>query len=141
MIDNEPTTGDAVLDFMLEAGPRAFMPELADKQLRLSIAKSSALGPYKEAVTKLAQKQVELIHDEIRRVSIENATTDWKSGGTHTPYFRVPQLLYDFFECIYGEGCWRDKDFVEDTLKHHPGLRVTVKRGVNGQEYVNGKGR
>ena len=139
--DADATTGDAVLDFMLEAGPRTFTEELATPERRFAIAKTTALGPYLEAVKDLAQHQVALIHREIERVSIENRTIDWKSAGTHAPYFRVPALLYDFFECIYGTGCWRDKDFVEDTLKHHPGLRVIVKRDSKGQEYVNGRGR
>jgi hypothetical protein len=134
-----PDTKDPILDFLIEAGPRVFTPEMASKEVRFAIAKSSQLGPFREALQCLAQKQVALMHQLIGQVSRENAAIDWKSAGSHVPYFRVPQLMWDFFEAIYGEGCWQDEDFVEDTLKHHPGLRVVVKRGSKGQQYVNGR--
>lgn len=133
-------TGDPVLDFHLEAGPRALTPETPER-VRLEIAKSSAFGAYKDACRLLAQHQVALMHEQIRQIGIENQSTDWQATRSHLPYFRVPPLVWHFFEAIYGEGCWQDEEFTEDFLKHHPECRVPVKRGINGMQYVNGKGR
>jgi hypothetical protein len=131
-------TGDPVLDFVLEAGPRAFTPELATKEVRFAIAKTGALGAYKDALQHLAQHQVALIHAAIREVGRQNRIIEKESKATRAflPYYRKPLLLHDFFEAIYGEGCWKDNDFVEDVLKHHPELRINVKRGIRGQEYA-----
>ncbi len=91
------------IEAVVGLGPRGFGPHVS-KDVRFAIAKSSALGPYRDACLLLAQNQV--------------------------------QLLWDFFEEIYGQGCWQDKDFMEDVLKHHPELRIRVKRGIRGQEYL-----
>jgi len=138
--DVKPPTGDAALDFALEAGPRAFTPELG-KHLRFEIAKTHACGPYMDAVMELAQNQVAIMHAEIRQVGRENRRIERKATSTHIPHCRIPQLVWEFFEAIYGDGCWQDNDFMEDVLKHHPELRINVKRGIHGQEYVNGRGR
>jgi hypothetical protein len=131
-------TGDKVLDFVLEAGPRAFTPELATKEVRFAIAKTVALGAYRDALQHLAQNQVALIHAAIREVGRQNRKIEKESKATRAflPYYRKPLLLHDFFEAIYGEGCWKDNDFVEDVLKHHPELRINVRRGIRGQEYA-----
>lgn len=131
-------TGDPVLDFVLDAGPRAFTPELASKEVRFAIAKSGALGAYKDALQHLAQHQVALIHAAIEEVGRQNRIIEKESKATRAflPYYRKPILLHDFFEVIYGEGCWQDEDFVEDVLRHHPELRINVKRGIRGQEYA-----
>jgi hypothetical protein len=130
------------LGFALEAGPRAFTPDLT-QALRLEIAKAGKHGPYMDALLCLAQHQVALIHAAIAAVSADNrrieATEEFKAAnGLGCPWYRKPQLLHDFFEAIYGDGCWQDKDFVEDVLKHHPGLRIKVTRGTRGQQYLNG---
>jgi hypothetical protein len=137
----KPGSGDVVLDFMLKAGPRVFTPELATKEVRLAIAKSSALGPYRDALKDLAQRQVALIHAEIARVSRENREIEKHSKACRAfiPYYRKPLLLHAWMEVCYGEGCWADEDFVEDVLKHHPGLRINVKRGIRGQEYAGSR--
>lgn len=126
-------------------GPRGLSADVP-KHVRLAIAKSSALGAYKDACLLLAQNQVALMHSEIREIERQNrkieASQEFKaSNGLGYPYYRKPVLVHYFFEEIYGEGCWKDEDFVEDFLKHHPGLRIKVTRGTKGQEYVNGKGR
>ena len=135
-----PSTGDAALDFALEAGPRTFTDDLP-KHLQLEIAKNSALGPYLEAVKKMAQTEIAEIHREIDRVSIENRLIEKhsKATRTHIPHCRIPASMWLKMEDIYGQGCWKDENFMEDTLRHHPGLRINVKRGIRGQEYVKGK--
>jgi hypothetical protein len=133
-----PLTGDPALDAAVQAGPRLFDPDLP-KHLRFEIAKRSAFGAYNDALQCLAQHQVRLMHEQIAIVGRENRTTDWQATRTHIPHARIPQLLWDFFEAIYGQGCWQDNDFMEDVLKHHPELRVKVKRGIRGQEYVHAR--
>ena len=38
--------------------------------------------------------------------------------------------LYWQMTYLYGEDCWADPDFIEDTLQKNPGLRLHVKRPV-----------
>ncbi len=123
------------IEAVVGLGPRGFGPHVS-KDVRFAIAKSSALGPYRDACLLLAQNQVALMHAEIRQIGRENRRIERKATSTHIPYCRIPQLLWDFFEEIYGQGCWQDKDFMEDVLKHHPELRIRVKRGIRGQEYL-----
>lgn len=130
-----PSTGDPALDATIQAGPRAFDADLP-KHLRFEIAKSAALGPYRDACKDLAQRQVALMHEQIKQIGRENRLIERKATSSHVPYCRIPQLVWDFFEAIYGEGCWKDKDFMEDFLKHHPECRIRVKRGIRGQEYL-----
>jgi hypothetical protein len=136
-------TGDADLDFVIEAGPRAFTPDLP-VHLRLEIAKSSVLGPYREACRQFAQSQVALMHKEIAALSEENRRIEQSqefmaTNGLGYPYYRKPVSVHYLFEELYGYGCWQDEGFVEDFLKHHPGLRIRTTRGTRGQEYA-GKG-
>jgi hypothetical protein len=131
-----PTSGDPVVDFMLEAGPRAFTPELASKEVRFAIAKTQSWGAYREALMHLAQNQVAIMHAQIRQVGRENRRIEHKATSSHIPHCRIPCLVWEFFESIYGEGCWKDNDFMEDFLKHHPECRIRVKRGIRGQEYL-----
>lgn len=133
-----PSTGDAALDFVIEAGPRAL--SAIPPSRRLAVAKTGTLGPYKEALRLLAAAEVEEMHREILRVSIENAATDWKASQAYIPYCRIPLSVIYKMQDLYGQDCWKDKDFTEDFLDHHPGLRVQVKRGIRGQEYA-GRGR
>lgn len=133
-------TGEESLDFVIDAGPRALTPDVP-QHIRLELAKTSVAGPYLDACKLLAQHELEEIHREIEFVSLQNSTIDWMATGTHIPEYRIPVSMWEKMQAIFGEDCWQDKDFVEDTLKHHPGLRVIVKRGIHGQQYVNGKGR
>jgi hypothetical protein len=141
MPETLPSTGDAALDFALEAGPRALTPDLP-LAARLAIAKSSALGPYKEACKQMAQEQLARVHADMERVCMENRVIERTSKAlpTFIPYCRFPVSFVDEMEKIYGIGCLSDNDFREDTLKHHPGLRINVRRGIKGQEYA-GNGR
>jgi len=127
---------DPALRLVLEAGPSGLA--FAEKTFRLELAKSCAQGPYLEACKQIAQQEVADMHAEIEALSIAIAATDWKASKTHIPYCRIPASVIQKMKDIYGDDCWRDEDFLEDFLKHHPGLRVNVKRGMRGQEYVRG---
>src|SRR5262245_40510152 len=132
-----PSTGDAALDSVLETGPRAL--SYIPREARLAIAKSGQLGPYKEALRLMAAAEVEERHRENLRFSIENAVIDWKATQDYIPYCRIPLSVIYKMRDLYGADCWRDEDFTEDFLDHHPGLRVQVKRGIKGQEYAGGR--
>ena len=123
------------LDFVIEGGPRLFTPDVP-KSVRFEIAKSSALGPYKDACLLLAQRQVALMHEAIKQTGRENRSIERKATSSHIPHCRIPLLVWDFFEAIYGDGCWQDKDFMDDFLHHHPECKIVVKRGIHGQEYL-----
>jgi hypothetical protein len=145
MPETLPSTGDAALDFALEAGPRALTPDLPH-EVRFEIGKLDPAGPYMCAVRAFSQDRIAHLHHLIDLVSAENrrieATEEFKaSNGLGYPWYRKPVELHYLFEAEYGIGCWEDENFVEDVLKHHPGLRINVRRGTRGQEYVNGSGR
>lgn len=126
------------IEAVVELGPRGLAPDVP-KHVRFAIAKSSALGAYKNACLQLAQNQVAMMHAEIRQIGRENRRIERKATSTHIPHCRIPILVWDFFEEIYGQGCWKDNDFMEDFLRHHPECRINVKRGIRGQEYCHGK--
>jgi hypothetical protein len=132
-------TGDPAVDLLLEAGPRAFTPDVSE-EVRLEIAKAPLLGWYREALRLMSQNQQAMLFEEIRQIGRENRRIERKATSTHLPYCRIPRGVWDQFEAIYGAGCWKDDDFMEDFLKHHPECRIIVKRGIRGQEYA-GNGR
>lgn len=140
MADWLPSTGHAALDFVLEAGPRAFSLDLPI-EMRLEIAKLDPEGPYRMALRELSQSRVAHLHHLIDLLSADNrrieATEEFKAcDGLGYPWYRKPAEVHDYFEALYGVGCWQDEDFVNDFLKHHPGLRIKVTRGTRGQQYV-----
>jgi hypothetical protein len=140
MPEKLPSTGDAVLDFVIEAGPRALTPDVP-LEVRLEIAKLDPDGPYRIAVRELSQDRVAHMHRLIDLVSQDNrrieATQEFKAcNGLGYPWYTKPVEVHHYFEALYGTGCWQDEDFVEDFLKHHPGLRIKVTRGTKGQQYV-----
>ena len=77
-----------------------------------------------------------IIEDECKLIGIENKL-DRQATRSHVPYYRRGMYMTFIYELLFGEGCWQDDDFVEDTLKHHPELRCKVKYGTKGQEYVS----
>jgi hypothetical protein len=121
---------------LLEAGPRALVD--LPKMFRLELAKSSALGPYREAAKSLSQAELAEIHREIEFVSKQNREIEKTAHHTrsHYPESRIPMSMWIKMEDIYGKGCWEDHDFMQDTLQCHPGLRIRIKYGVRGQELL-----
>jgi hypothetical protein len=127
-------------NLLASLGPRAFMRELATPEICRVIAKSTALGYFKTALLGMAQNEQAELFDEIAEISrrnrlIENTAEFKAANGFGYPSHRIPLGMWMRFEDIYGEGCWGDPEFVEDTLRHHPGLRIKVTRGTRGQEY------
>jgi hypothetical protein len=109
------------------------------RHLQFEIAKTSEGGAYAAGLRLLAPWMLERIRVECEVIGIENKANERQATRSHVPYYRKPQFMHDIFELIFGEGCWQDEEFVEDTLKHHPELRCKVKYGTKGQEYVSGK--
>lgn len=138
-------TGDAIIDFVLEAGPRTFGPDLP-AHVREEIAKSPALGWYRRALLTMKQFAVKQMHDSIARTAAENRqienTAEFKAcDGLGYPQMRIPVDVWFQMEDLWGPGCWKDDKFREDFLKHHPELRLKVTRGTRGQEYAGRPGR
>jgi hypothetical protein len=106
--------------------------------VRFELAKKSEEGAYAAGLRLLAPWMIQAIQEQCKIIGIENRANERQATASHVPYYRKPQLMHDCFELIFGEGCWQDEDFVEDTLKHHPELRCKVKYGIHGQEYVHG---
>lgn len=117
-------------------GPKAFQSEVASPEVRRAINSSPALRWYRDALVGMAQREQAEMFAEIEHVGRENREIErCATNGFGLPYYRCPLSVRMRFEDLYGEGCWKDEAFVEDFLKHHPGLRVKVTRGTKGQEY------
>ena len=131
-------TGNPQIDLLLEAGPRAFDPDVP-ASVREEIAKSTSLDWYKQALKLMSMKQQALMFTEIRAIGRENREIERKAvDGLGLPYARIPLSVIEHFKALYGPDCWQDKAFMEDFLNHHPECRLIVKRGTRGQEYVRG---
>jgi hypothetical protein len=137
MADSLSSAEAAALQFAIEAGPRAFDPDLPTN-VRLEIAKSTGLSYYKEAAKKIAEEQWLRIKHAVFMTGLENRLIEKDAHATrsHIPHCRIPLEMHQAFEAIWGQGCWKNDDFLEDTLKHHPELRINVKYGTKGQEYA-----
>lgn len=107
------------------------------RKLQFEIAKTSREGAFAYGQKLLAPWMIARIKAEYEFVSIQNQQ-DRQATNSHVPECRIPEFMYHCYEVIFGDGCWRDKDFMEDTLRHFPGLRCKVKYGTKGQEYVKG---
>jgi hypothetical protein len=112
----------------------------APARLQFEIAKSSAEGAVAYGLRRLAPWMIARIQAEYEFVSIRNQQNERQATRSHCPEATIPEFMYHCYEAVFGEGCWRDKDFMKDTLEKFPGLRCKVKYGTKGQEYVNGKG-
>lgn len=137
-------TGDAVTDFVLDAGPRTFGPDLP-AHVREEIAKAPALAWYRRALLIMKQDALARMHAAIARTAQENrqieSSQEFKAtNGLGYPESRIPVDVWFQMEDLWGPGCWRDDKFREDFLKHHPELRLKITRGTKGQEYA-GAGR
>lgn len=136
-------TGDPITDFVLDAGPRVFGPDLP-LHVREEIAKSPTLGWYRRALLIMKQEAVAQMHASIARTAEENRlienTQEFKAcDGIGYPKMRIPVDVWYQMEDIWGVGCWKDDDFQEDFLKQHPELRLKITRGTKGQQYVEGR--
>jgi len=133
-VSNLPSTKDAALDFAAEAGPRIFAELPTDVRKEVVVVSPN----YKATLKRMAQWQWARIKWDVERTCIENRIIEKESKATHTflPYCRFPISMVAAFEAIWGEGCLQNEEFREDTLKHHPGLRLHIKRGIRGQEYL-----
>lgn len=114
--------------------------ELATPEVRAAIARTPSLGWYRQALVGMAQAEQAQMFAEVEQVCAENRaienTQEFKAvNGLGYPYYRCPLSVRLRFEDLYGIGCWQHNDFVEDFLKHHPGLRLKVTRGTRGQQY------
>ncbi len=131
------TEEERAFELVVGAGPRAFWPD-TPTEVRLEIAKSKSLSWYKDALVRLARRQRKVMFDEIREVARQNRRLEKEMkacNGIGLPDSRIPLGVYLLFEAMYGHGCWKWPGFREDFLKHHPELRLRVRRGTRGQEY------
>jgi hypothetical protein len=60
-----------------------------------------------------------------------------QANPTHCPDASIPLSLIYALEAQEKDS-W-NPEMREDTLKCYPGLRLNVKRGIHGQQYVSGR--
>jgi hypothetical protein len=130
-----PETGDPVLDFVLEAGPRVLTPDTPEHVVS-EIGKYKAFSPFRDALRKMALEERADILVEIARTCRENRILEelYQGSNTMLPHARIPKRLIDRLEAENKEA-WNPA-MREDTLKCYPGLKLNVKRGRDGVQYV-----
>jgi hypothetical protein len=121
------TTGDAVLDFTLEAGPRTITPDTPE-HIIAEIGKSKSLSPFREALRKMALGQRAQAHGAVMRTYEENQMLAQLPNANPAlyPEARIPIDLVHLLEAQEKES-W-NSEMREDTLKCYPGLRLDYWR-------------
>jgi len=134
----QPSTGDAALDFALEAGPRAFTPDTPEHVAR-ELGKYKCFSPFRDALKKMKLSRRAKVLRLIKQTCAENRFLEeiYQASPTLLPEARIPLDLVFELEAENNQA-WT-AEMREDTLKCYPGLRLNVKRGIRGQEYVRGR--
>jgi hypothetical protein len=128
-----PSTGDAGLDFTLEAGPRAVTPDTPEDILK-EIGKYASFAPFREALRKLKLDARARVDAAVRRtyeenrilIEIERAEPTNQRRGSLLPEARIPIDLVHELEAQEKES-WSSA-MREDTLRCYPGLRLSYWR-------------
>jgi hypothetical protein len=128
-------TGDETLDFVLGAGPRAITPDLPEHVIK-EVAKRPSL---REAMRRMKLEEREQLEAEIVYVCRMNRIKEELMQATPwgCPDACIPISLINALEAQEKDS-W-NPEMREDTLKCYPGLRLNVKRGMHGQQYVRGR--
>lgn len=114
-----------MIDRMLSAtGPEAITPEMPC-EIIAEIAHSPSLSRYREEFIegRAAQQQLSLLRQaRIKQASDQIAHRHVEGLGQKIA--TIDPVIYEDMERRYGRGCWRDKEFLRDTLKRNPALQV-----------------
>jgi hypothetical protein len=127
------TTGDAGLDFILDAGPRTITPETPEEILK-EIGKYKAFSPFREILRKMKLEARARVDASVRRtyeenrilVEIERSEPPNQRRGSLLPEARIPIDLVHELEAQEKES-WSSA-MREDTLRCYPGLRLSYWR-------------
>jgi hypothetical protein len=120
------TTGDAGLDFTLEAGPRTINPDTPEDILK-EIGKYQAFAPFRELLRKMKMEARQRVDAAVRRTYVENRfLAQMRPGPSLVPEARIPiDLIYELE--AQEKECWNSA-MREDTLRCYPGLRLDYWR-------------
>jgi hypothetical protein len=129
---------ESLKKFVLEAGPRAITPDLP-QDLLTEIGTAEAYSPTRELMRRMKLAENDSIEREIQwRCKMNRIEEETMHGTTsHIPDARIPLRLVQALEAQEKE-LWNPA-MREDTLRCYPGLRLNVKRGIHGQQYVKGR--
>jgi hypothetical protein len=118
-------TGDAGLDFALEAGPRALTPDTPVELLK-EIGKYECFSPLREAMKRLKLRRREIVLAAIDRTARENRLIEQlpHRNPNLLPKARIPIELVHELEAQEKDS-W-SAEMREDTLRCHPELRLNI---------------
>jgi hypothetical protein len=118
-------TGDAGLDFALEAGPRALTPDSPEDLLQ-EIGKYQCFSPFRHAMRRLKLRRRALVLAAIKRTATENRLIEQMPHRNPRllPESRIPIELVHELEAQEKDS-WT-KEMREDTLRHYPELRLNL---------------
>jgi hypothetical protein len=126
-MSNLPSTGDAGLDFILDAGPRTINPDTPEDLLK-EIGKYEAFSPFREVLRKMKLEARARVDAAIRRTYVENRFLAKMRPASESimPEARIPiDLVYELE--AQEKECWNSA-MREDTLNCYPGLRLDYWR-------------
>jgi hypothetical protein len=123
-------TGDETLDFVLQAGPRGVTPDTPEHLSKRSVNPTASVR-FAGAQSDEAGERAKVLGRSSERAP---RTGSWRNF-TARHVFAGGQIWLIWFSSQSGKTTRRETPDEEDTLKY-PGLRLNVKRGIHGQEYV-----
>jgi hypothetical protein len=105
--------------------------------VREEIARRQCYGDLRATLRKMKLERRERCLAAIERTCAENRILEQTMHATrsHIPYARIPHDLVHEIEAENGLDGW-NPEIREDTLRCYPGLKLNVKYGVYGQQYV-----
>jgi hypothetical protein len=120
------TTGDAGLDFTLEAGPRTITPDTPEDILK-ELGKYGCFAPFRDILRKMKLEARARVDTAVRRTYAENRfLAQLRPASSVVPEARIPiDLIYELE--AQEKECWNSA-MREDTLRCYPGLRLDYWR-------------
>lgn len=122
------------LALAVECGPRIITPD-TPLAVREEISRRACCADLRATMRKMKLERRARCIAAIERTCAENRVLEQTMHATrsHVPDARIPLDLVYEIEAENGE--W-NPEIREDTLRCYPGLRLNVKFGVHGQQYV-----
>jgi hypothetical protein len=127
---------DDHLELAEECGPRIITPD-TPLAVREEIHRRACYGDLRATLRKMKLERRALCLAAIDYQCRENRVLEqtMHATSTHIPYAKIPEILVAEIEAENGLDGW-NPEIREDTLRCYPGLKLNIKFGMHGQQYV-----
>lgn len=110
------------------------------RDVRVEISRAPALQSHRDELVRGARcRQVLMLVRQRMIKAVSDMLEHRHIEGLGRKIATIDPDIYAQMELQYGQGCWRDKDFLADTLEKNPHLRVRCEPGKT-TVLVNGLG-